>query len=99
MIICEIQATGTVSGEVTAHETLEGDVTAVGTLEGLIQVGHLSSADYLPYEGAYEVDPLTTEQKLSTKDKVLTGDIKVLGIGYHEVSNVSGGQTVTIGRE
>ena len=51
------------------------------------------------YEGSYEIDPLKTMQVLSTKDKVMTEDMTVLGIYYYEVTNETGGNTVTIGRD
>ncbi len=69
------------------------------TLRGTIHVGHFSSSDYLPYEGDYEIDPLITPQVLSTRNKVMTDDLTILSISYQEVSNASGGKTVTIGRD
>lgn len=86
-LVCEVEATGVIVGNIRA-----GDVIA-----GVIQVGHLSSTEYLPYEGSYEVEPLTREQILSTANKVMTQDIRIREISYQEVSNESGGYTVTIG--
>ena len=86
-LVCEVEATGVIVGNIRA-----GDVIA-----GVIQVGHLSSTEYLPYEGSYEVEPLTREQILSTANKVMTQDIRIREISYQEVSNESGGHTVTIG--
>ena len=86
-LVCEVEATGVIVGNIRA-----GDVIA-----GVIQVGHLSSTEYLPYEGSYEVEPLTREQILSTANKVMTQDIRIREIAYQEVSNESGGYTVTIG--
>ena len=86
-LVCEVEATGVIVGNIRA-----GDVIA-----GVIQVGHMSSTEYLPYEGSYEVEPLTREQILSTANKVMTQDIRIREISYQEVSNESGGYTVTIG--
>jgi hypothetical protein len=86
-LVCEVEATGVIVGNIRA-----GDVIA-----GVIQVGHLSSTEYLPYEGSYEVESLTREQILSTANKVMTQDIRIREISYQEVSNESGGYTVTIG--
>lgn len=49
------------------------------------------------YDGDYEVIPHVFEQELETKDKVMSGNVMVLSIPYSEVSNNSGGTTVTIG--
>ena len=51
------------------------------------------------YDGSYEVDPLKTAQVLQTRDKVMTDDMTVRGIYYYAVTNDTGGQTVTIGRD
>ena len=53
----------------------------------------------LYYDGSYEIDPQKTVQVLETKDRVMTDDITVLGIYYYEVTNETGGKTVTIGRD
>lgn len=54
--------------------------------------------DYDIYEGQYTVTPLpNVEQILRTKSKILTNDIVIQPIPYAEVSNNSGGKTVTIG--
>lgn len=50
-----------------------------------------------PYEGEYEVTPSFEAQTLPTADRLLTKDVIVEEIPYAEVSNNSGGTTVTIG--
>lgn len=50
-----------------------------------------------PYEGKYEVKPHILEQTLPTKDKVMTGHLKVSAIPYYETSNHKDGITVIIG--
>lgn len=86
---------GSISGSVgrktgTASNILQGDVsTSIKPVENYP----------LPYTGSYEIDPLKREQVLPTESKVMTQDLKVLGIYYYEVTNNNGGKTVTIGRD
>jgi hypothetical protein len=49
------------------------------------------------YEGNYEVVPKIQEQKLLTKNKLLTDDVTIKSIPVVKVSNTSGGNTVIIG--
>ena len=49
------------------------------------------------YEGEFSVSPKFTEQILETAQKILKEDVRVEKIPYFEVSNNSGGTTVTIG--
>ena len=49
------------------------------------------------YEGECRVTPKFTEQTLPTAQKILKEDVRVEKIPYYEVSNISGGTTVTIG--
>ena len=49
------------------------------------------------YEGDYEVVPKIQEQKLPTKNKLLTNDVTIKPIQVVKVSNTSGGNTVIIG--
>ena len=51
------------------------------------------------YDGEYIVTPKTTEQTLSTANKVLREDVLINKIPYFEVGNNSGGDTVYIGSE
>ena len=78
---------------------LTGTKTDGAIIRGTIHVGHLSSSEYLPYEGDYEVKPLISSQVLSTRDKIMTDDLTILSISYQDVSNAAGGRTVTIGSE
>ena len=79
-------------------------ISATGSSTTLIEngefvVGPKLGNSNLYYEGSYEVDPQKNIQVLETKDRVLTDDITVLGIYYYEVTNDTGGKTVTIGRD
>lgn len=58
----------------------------------------LPVGDYESYEGEYEVTPKAFQsQELKTKGLVLNDNIVVKEIPYAEVTNLSGGFTVTIG--
>lgn len=86
---------GSVSGEIArksvkVSDVLQGDISA-----SIEPVENYPEA----YTGSYVVDPLKREQILPTENKVMTQDLKVLGIYYYEVTNANGGKTVTIGRD
>lgn len=49
------------------------------------------------YTGGYNVIPRVYQQKLETKDKVMTDDVTVEVIPLAKVINLSNGYTVTIG--
>ena len=49
------------------------------------------------YVGEYEVTPQVYAQTLKTTRRYLTKDINIKSIQYAEVSNQTGGKTVTIG--
>lgn len=49
------------------------------------------------YTGSYDITPKSTEQTLDTQYKRCYDDIKVREIPVHSVSNIQGGNTVTIG--
>lgn len=65
-----------------------------------IEVGQDVVINVLPapaYEGEYEVTPSFKAQTLPTADRILAKDVIIEEIPYAEVSNNSGGITVTIG--
>ena len=49
------------------------------------------------YDGAYDVMPKLTEQKLDTKNLLMRDDVTVYKIPVVQTSNPYGGQTVVIG--
>jgi hypothetical protein len=49
-----------------------------------------------PYEGAYTVVPMTSEQVLRTKAKTMLDDVTVTEIPYQQTTNEAGGYTVSI---
>ena len=53
--------------------------------------------DLPKYEGAYDITPRVVEQKMETKDKVMTDDVIIKSIPVSRVENNSGGNTVIIG--
>jgi hypothetical protein len=55
------------------------------------------AGDYTGYEGEYEVTPQTEDQTLPTEKKFLNQDLRINKVPYSEVSNHTGGKTVTIG--
>ncbi|MBQ3456624.1 MAG: hypothetical protein IJG36_09310 [Synergistaceae bacterium] len=70
-----------------------GEVTASIALEGTVQAG----GSYPAYEGSYEIEPSAGTQVLPTRNRLMTEDITVREIAYQEVTNSSGGKTITIG--
>lgn len=57
----------------------------------------VGSEDIPVYYGDYDVTPAVDAQILPTAQKFLTSNIEVAAIPYAEVSNTSGGVTVSIG--
>lgn len=53
-------------------------------------------AEGTPYDGDYEVVPTTFEQILPTKTKIMEEDVNIHSIPYHDISNKSGGRTISI---
>lgn len=53
--------------------------------------------EYPLYTGPFDVVPSADEQVLKTAKKTVTNDITISQIPYTEISNLSGGYTVSIG--
>lgn len=49
------------------------------------------------YKGSYEVTPSVESQEMLTKNKMMDKDVTIKAIPYAEVSNTSGGCTISIG--
>ena len=49
------------------------------------------------YEGEYIVTPTVSNQTMATKNKLMINDVTIEAIPYAEVTNNSGGTTVSIG--
>ncbi len=72
---------------------ITGEVRASAVIEGTVQAGGSIPA----YEGSYEIEPSLSPQVFATRNRVMKEDLTVKGIAYQEVTNTSGGHTVTIG--
>ena len=78
------------------HVCLREEDVCMNVDFGNYQVIHI--VEPLPeYQGSYIITPKLTGQWLDTDNKKLTDDIHVLAIPRMDVSNPSGGVTVTIG--
>lgn len=64
-------------------------------------MGKLSTQpqSYSPYTGDYEVTPKAFAQTLETAGKVLSKNVVIAAVPYHEVQNNSGGLTAHIAEE
>lgn len=49
------------------------------------------------YTGVYNLKSSFVDQRLATKNKIMGADVTVSAMEYAEVSNTSGGLTLTIG--
>lgn len=78
-------------------EALYGELSSGKVIHGELVPGGIVSEDYPPYTGDYIVTPSVEEQKLGTRQKLLTKDLTIEKIPYSEVSNVANGITATIG--
>lgn len=53
------------------------------------------AADY--YDGAYDVTPLITAQRLPTRSKTMRDDVRIDMIPTREIPNAAGGVTFIVG--
>lgn len=89
----------------TKPSQLQGSLSETPSLTGILSTQPTLSAVLLrnnydadEYEDEYEVVSKVNEDEiLNTAKKYLRNDIVVKAIPYAEVSNLSGGRTVTIG--
>lgn len=84
---------------ITAKQALTGNVAGKHELQGGVNVGGVIKEEPDYYEGEYEVTPSTEQKVLETKQKFMEDDVTVRKIPFYEVTNETGGTTVTIGRE
>lgn len=87
---------------VRENKRVIGSVSVTSTLIGKTNVGAVfdgEGASVPEYKGEYSVTPSQNEQTLLTANKRMSKNVTVKEIPYAEVSNVSGGLTVTIGGE
>lgn len=80
------------------RQTLEldmaaGDQTLELTFDNFQRVD--GAADY--YDGAYDVTPLITAQRLPTRSKTMRDDVRIEMIPTREIPNAAGGVTFIVG--
>ena len=61
------------------------------------EIYELGNGDAAEYEGSYDVTPAVAEQILATEQRIMRRNLVIREIPYHRVSNIKGGDTVTIG--
>ena len=88
---------GKLVGTLSGGGTLRGSITTtLPSVSGVVTVP--SAVGVIPYEGVTEVTPRAdAEIVLPTMRRYVRDDIVVREIPYYEVSNPSGGMTVSIG--
>ena len=84
---------------INAKCSLKGVVAARQTLVGSLNVGGVIKVEPEHYEGDYEVIPSVEAQVLETNQKFMDDDVIVRKIPFYEVTNTTGGTTITIGKE
>ena len=102
----ELDLNTEIDGDVELNIVNDGDPNINANIDGTAVLEMAYDGEYGlfyaihdddPYTGDYEATPMTAEQTFYTQDKYMTGNFRVLEIPYHEVSNLSGGYTATIG--
>ena len=65
--------------------------------DNILELEYVAEGSFVSnYEGSYDFTPSTYDQIAPTKSKILNDDIVIKATPYAEVSNPSGGYTVTI---
>ncbi len=85
------------TGTLQERKKITGQIQLNNALSGVVQIPNLSPPIYPTYDGEYSVTPRFYEQTLETREKLMIDDVTVEIIPAHEVTNPSGGLTVTIG--
>lgn len=85
-------------GNISSNQKLLGSISSDQKLVGYIGLG--DGLMYPEYEGEFDVTPsVHNDIVLNTAETYVNSDIKINKILYAEVSNNTGGKTVTIGSE
>lgn len=88
---------GEITGNIVPIHSIVGDISNTLSIQGSISPGSIGKR-YPIYDGVYKVTPVATlDIVLETTNKLLQDDIIVNKIPYVQVSNPSGGYTVSIG--
>ena len=85
----------TLRGVIQSEGKLSGAVQPEAVLKGSVAIPSISQGE--SYTGPYEVTPDIDGETLVTSLKTMLGNVVVNPIPYAEVSNNTGGLTVTIG--
>lgn len=85
------------TGTLQERKKITGQIQLNNALSGVVQIPNFSPPIYPSYDGDYAVTPHFYEQKLKTKNKLMTNNVTIEIIPAHEVTNLAGGLTVTIG--
>ena len=93
--MAELSAVLTLKGAISrSGDILQCVIKADGSLSGSVGKSPVTVPNY---DGIYEIMPDQAEHVMPTKGRLLHKDMKIHEIPYQEVSNNSGGITVTIG--
>lgn len=83
-------------GYVSDNVQISGAVSCEARISGFVNTS--SGGGSPPYNGAYEVTPKVHDDiVLYTRNKQMAENVLVRKIPQHEVTNISGGQTLIIG--
>ena len=101
----EVEVEGTLSkvdgfleGKITSLQSILGNVSNSLMISGSVSPGNVATNKFPFYQGSYIVTPVASlDLLLETENKVLQDNIIVNRIPYSQVSNLSGGYTVSIG--
>ena len=61
------------------------------------EIYELGNEEAAEFTGPYDVTPDVAEQILATEQRIMRRNLVIREIPYHRVSNIKGGDTVTIG--
>lgn len=88
-----------INASISGKRELTGSINRNETVSGNVNVGQVYTQNVDEYTGDYDVTPKAIAQVLETKQKLMTDDVRIRKIPFHEVSNPHGGTTITIGKD
>ena len=95
-----------ITGIVKKGSNIEGtirqstiSVETSNIVKGIINVAEMPEPQYEEYSGSYDINPTKTKQVLATQYKLMSQDLSVSAIAYHEKITATGGKIVTIGSD
>lgn len=87
----------TLTAQIKKAKTITATLKRAGPIKANIKNISIVVGDGRPYDGEYSVKPSFENQKLMTKNRILTDDIAIAPISVIKTTNISGGNTVIIG--